>query len=1497
MPTRSSDRFPTLRTEGAILPADLLQRIAAGESGLNGLTPASYHLIEGEKLNEATNRAWNRLLGVWTAFENAQERLPPGDHGTSLTRERWLLPLWQELGYGRLPHAKPIEIDGKSYAVSHHWQNTPIHLVACRIDLDRRTPGVAGAAQASPHGLVQELLNRSESRLWGFVSNGLKLRILRDNVRLTRQAYVEFDLESMFEGKVYADFALLWRLCHQSRVEAEKPQECWLEQWSKAAQQQGLRALDQLRIGVEQAIAVLGSGFLACPANQKIRDQLRAGKLDAQDYYRQLLRLVYRLLFLFVAEDRDLLFDPQARDATRERYLRFYSTARLRYQAERLRGSQHTDLYEMLHVVMSKLGTAGCPELGLPALGSFLFSSAAIPDLEGCRLSNADLLATVRALAVTSESGALRPVDYRNLGSEELGSIYESLLELHPVLNSEAGTFELRTASGHERKTTGSYYTPTSLITCLLDSALDPVLNEAVHRPDPEKAILNLKVCDPACGSGHFLIAAAHRLAKRLAALRTGEEEPPPLAVRTALRDVIGRCVYGVDLNPMAVELCKVALWMEALVPGKPLSFLDHHMQCGNSLLGATPALLAGGIPDEAFAPIEGDDKKLCAAYRKQNKQERADTERGQAMFPWEQVGNFATAMMSVETLADDSIGDVRRKQERYEGLVRSSDYLYGRLWADAWCAAFVWKKSKDDNLPYAITEALFRRMEQSPFHAPPWMQQEIQRLAQQYRFFHWHLAFPDVFLPASRRQAPDDTVNERAGWSGGFDVVLGNPPWERIKLQEKEWFAECRPDIANAANAAARRKLIDQLRQQDPALHAAFLDDCRRSEGERHFARHSERYPLCGRGDVNTYALFAETNRMLIAEGGRAGFIIQSDIVTADTYKEFFGDLLDKRQLVSFFDFVNTEALFPHVHRTHPHFCLITLSGRPVAQSTDFAFWNTNVGHLADEVKHFTLSAEDISLLNPNTLTCPVYRSRRDAELTKTIHRRVPALLREKSPPENPWGVTLQRMFHMADDSEFFRRPQELRNDGFEFDAETWRKGNQCYVRLYEAKMIHLFDHRWGSSDEPDEVEVITFPNRGPSKLAMTRYFLPLSMLEDYLREKWHCRWLVGWRDITNTTNERTLIASAMPWAAVGHTCYLLFPSAESERMAALLLANLSAFVLDFAARQKIGGTHMNQGFLKQLPVLAPTVYTPSSPWSPTEKLSAWLLPRVLELTYTAWDLESFAKDCGYVGPPFKWDEERRFLLRCELDAAYFHLYLGTADEWRENGGAELLGYFPTPRDAAAYIMDTFPIVKRKDEEKHGEYRTKRVILEVYDALAEAARTGQAYQTRLDPPPADPRVAHPPRPTVAAETRQTIQMGRVASYIVLLLRTWNKPVARAVLEPAIVLMLNDAARSAILRHSLPQRAKKQLQQAPQFVSGLDHLLEDMQTSQFIITERLRRQQAFRVGPQAPSTDQAPLEDVRKVKETLQALDILGEDRALLELEEAVHERYDLVPG
>lgn len=1330
MQTRRRDIFTTIRTEGSILPPDLLQRIAGGDRDLCGLAPEDYHLVKGERLNEAINRSWNRLLGVWASFKAGLEKLPPGDPATTITRERWLLVLFQELGYGRLLTARAVEVEGKNYPISHTWQHTPIHLVGCRIDLDRRTAGVAGAARTSPHSLVQEYLNRSSEHLWAFVSNGFVLRILRDNVSLTRQSYVEFDLQAMMDGEVYADFALFWLLCHQSRIESDRPEQCWLEKWSRTAQEQGTRVMEQLRKGVEDAIAAFGRGFLAHPANRQLREKLQSGGLNTQDYYRQILRLVYRLIFLFVAEDRGLLLDPKTSPAAQELYIRFYSMNRIRRLAGRTRGTKHADLYRGLRIVMEKLGSdTGCPELGLPALGSFLWSEQAILELAGCDIANRDFLDAVRALAFTTDGHTRRPVDYKNLGSEELGSVYESLLELHPVLDTDAGAFELKTAGGSERKTTGSYYTPTSLINCLLDSALDPVLDEAVKQKDPEAAILNLKVCDPACGSGHFLIAAAHRIAKRLAAVRTGDDEPAPEALRTALRDVIGRCIYGVDVNEMAVELCKVSLWMEALEPGKPLSFLDHRILCGNSLLGATPALLKKGIPDDAFKPIEGDDKKTCAEFKKRNKQER-ETGQTSLLFDdtgavWPQLGKLAACMTRLDSISDGSITGIQLKQEQYYQCINSSSYIHNHILADTWCAAFVWKKTVQ--FPYPITEEVYRKIEQNPDGIPIWMRNEIQQLANKYQFFHWHLAFPDVFHVPSNGENPE---NEQTGWSGGFDVVLGNPPWERVKLQEKEWFASRSPEIANAPNAATRRRIISALANEDPSLYKAFLEDRRKAEGESHFVRDSLRYPLCGRGDVNTYAIFAENMRLVLGQTGRVGCIVPSGIATDDTTKLFFQDIMDTQTLVSLYDFENREGLFPAVD-SRMKFCLLTLTGagRRAEAGADFVFFAHRVEDLLEPDRRFTLSSKDVAMLNPNTRTCPIFRSKRDAELTKEIYSRVPVLAKEGPLGENVWGINFIRMFDMANDSQLFRTRHQLEEDGWRLVGNVFKRNEEQYLPLYEAKMIAQYNHRDSKvvisetatirQGQPENLSLEEL--QSANCLPMPRYWVSKRDVVQNIPEQYQSKWFQGFAKVTSPTNHRTMITTLLPQVGAGDSMQIiLFPSNMSGFKASFFMASFCSFIFDYVARQKIGGVNLNFFIVKQLPVISLVKGQEPCPWFQTLNLEQWIASRVLELTYTAWDLEPFARECGYYGPPFRWDEERRFLIRCELDAAYFHLYgIG--------------------RDDVNYIMDTFPIVRRKDEACYGSYRTKEKILEIYDRMKDAMETGKPYRAMLDPPPGPP--------------------------------------------------------------------------------------------------------------------------------------------------------------
>jgi len=1224
--------FHAVRSEGGLLPYDLLQRIALEDKTVPGLSPETYHLEPGDRFRDATNRAWTRLVTAWRAFRAAVAKHPETDPATTVTREKWLLPLFDVLGYGRLAKASAFTIEGKSYAISHGYQHSPIHLLGCRVGLDTKQKGVAGASAASPHGLVQDFLNRSDDHLWGFVSNGHVLRVLRDHHSLTQQAYVEFDLEAIFEGEAFSEFVLLYLVCHQSRVEADKPEESWLERWFTTSRDEGVRALDQLRKGVESAIAALGTGFLRHKANKALHGALETGALDKQDYYRQLLRLVYRLIFLFVAEDRGALLDPKAPEAARARYERFYATKRLRDLADRRRGGPHGDLWQQIRLIMGKLWD-GSPELGLPALGSFLWRPSSTGDLNGLELANEDLLSALRALCYVEHGRAKYAVSWRNIGAEELGSVYESLLELHPDIHKEAARLELSTAAGHERKTTGSYYTPTSLVDCLLDSALDPVLDEAAKKADPEKAILELKVCDPACGSGHFLVAAARRIAVRLASVRAGGDEPSPPEVQRALRDVVGRCIYGVDLNPMAVELCKVSLWMEAIEPGKPLSFLDAHVQQGNALLGATPALMTKGIPDEAFEAIEGDDKEVAKRLKKRNKKARETGQLGmEGLFaqspPGSYYGRISTAAGKVEEDRDDDIAAVRKKEEDWAQVTGSVDYLRGKALADAWCAAFVWPKQKGALEEGAVTEDLWRRMEKDFDRAAPEVTKaEVRRLAHEYGFFHWHLAFPHVLRPKNGSFATDDPC----GWDGGFDLVLGNPPWEQTELKEKEWFAERAPNITTAATGAARKKLIADLARKEPNLHADFVAAKRRHDAVAFVAGSTGRYPLCGRGRINTYAVFAELNRSVVSLTGRVGCIVPSGIATDDTTKYFFQSLVDDASLVSLYDFQSGPGLFGEIGHARFKFCLLTIAGaaRP-HRGAEFAFSLRDVGSLSEAERKFTLSPEDIALLNPNTRTCPIFRSARDARLTKAVYARVPVLIQESTPslPErNPWGLKIRRVFNMG-------IPEVV--DG----CVTRDADSEHFVPMYESKMFHQFEHRFGDhADKPIDSQGTALPEVSCERLESAsycttpRFWISRSKVEEKLSTLWGRPWLLSWRDICRAEDVRTSIACVLPLVGTDFTVRIGLVG-EVARIHALL-ATLNSLVFDYCARQMVGGTHLSDYVMHQLPVYPPHSFEDPAPWAVSTTLFKYIVPRALELTYTAWDLEPFAKDCGYDGPP----------------------------------------------------------------------------------------------------------------------------------------------------------------------------------------------------------------------------------------------------------------------
>ena len=523
----------------------------------------------------------------------------------------------------------------------------------------------------------------------------------------------------------------------------------------------------------------------------------------------------------------------------------------------------------------------------------------------------------------------------------------------------------------------------------------------------------------------------------------------------------------------------------------------------------------------------------------------------------------------------------------------------------------------------------------------------------------------------------------------------------------------------------SVRNRLIKELASEDHDLYTAYRDGVRELASVKHFVHNSGRYPLTSYGRLNSAPLFAELYRNIVSASGRAGLVVPTGIATDSFNQYFFGDLINTETLASLYDFENRRNIFPGVGHGRFKFCMLTMTGKARrTEAADFAFFALDVADLKDPERRFPLSTEDIRLLNPNTQTCPIFRTRRDAELTKSIYRRIPVLINENTHEGDPWGLKVLLMFMMNTDSHLFRTREEM--DDCQLEGNIYGQDGERHLPLYEAKMIHQYDHRYGDyalkPENSQDTELPPVPDQmlqNARYAVMPRYWVPDTDVEGRLASRWSREWLLGFRSIGRSTDVRTVISTILPRFAVSGKLPVVSVDLDKIDGIPHLIANLNSFVLDFCARQKVGGTDLALHYVKQFPILAYDSYYQSAPWRTPETLRYWLTSRVLELTYTAWDLKPFSRDFGYDGPPFRWDLERRFMLRCELDAAFFHLY-----------GIE--------RDDVDYIMETFPIVKRKDEATHGEYRTKRVILEIYDEMARAAETGQPYQTLLDPPPVE---------------------------------------------------------------------------------------------------------------------------------------------------------------
>lgn len=763
--------YPSIRIEGAILSPDILDRL---DDAL-GQRPADFGLEGSAKVKDEIARAWADGQDYWRIFQRKLETLKPEAPATTETRNLWVTPLLGLLGYQLEYQAKGVELNGKTYAISHRVTNrghTPIHIIGYQeqAGLDRKPERThIGAPRMSAHALVQEYLNLHDE-LYGLVTNGRVLRLLRDSSRLIKLSYLEFDLDRIFTDGLFADFAVLYRLLHVTRLPAstETAAECLVERYHQDSVDSGARIRDGLSRAVEQAIRDFANGFLSHPDNAALRDEIANCRLTPVVYYQHLLRLIYRLLFLMVIEERGLVFPPVATLAQRNIYDRYYSLQRLRRLSEKrhLADRRQHDLWLSLNATFRLFEAHGPGQkMGLAPLAGDLFHPQAIGPLGRATLGNDILLNCLRSLNLyqNPDTGQLVRVSYAALNVEEFGSVYEGLLEYQPVFLTGSNSIEFAFAKGDQRAITGSHYTPDELVQPLIKHSLDYLIADRLKAPDPASALLDLRVTDVACGSGHILLAAARRIATELAIIRTGEEQPSPSAFRSAIRDVIRECIYGVDLNPLAVELCKVALWLEAHIPGEPLNFLDHHIKCGSAIVGYVRREdLERGVPDEAFKTLFGDDKDTAALLRNRNKHERKAHAAGQiplAPCLQKQLDDILRGWRELATLPEHTPDEIEAKKARYLAFTHSQDAWVLNQIAAIPVAQFYLEKTPG-NLQKFTTDAAFRRYLTGEVSPQGQATAEAWAMAERKRFFHWFLEFPEII------------------GRGGFDCILGNPPY-----------------------------------------------------------------------------------------------------------------------------------------------------------------------------------------------------------------------------------------------------------------------------------------------------------------------------------------------------------------------------------------------------------------------------------------------------------------------------------------------------------------------------------------------------------------------------------------------------------------------------------------------------------------------------------------------------------------------------------------------
>ena len=1374
--------YTSIHIYGHLLSDDILHNIER-DNTLNGNRDQDFGM--DISVSSAIDYVWSSLRNDWNFYKERanNERLVNKDpYGTRRARDL-MERLFQSLGYSLDRQATNIEVAGTNYDISytcHDLGKMPFIIIGEGISadgnidtldkcsLDYRAKG--GMRKKSAHATMLEYLNATEN-VYGIISNGQILRIIRNSGQLVKLTYIEFDLRRMLEEDKYTEFCLMFRLLHASRFRTSGDEPCVMERWFNMSIESGNRIRNGLSRAVQTTMETIGNAVLTSEGegNDALREAFANGTMDATQLNKELIHFIYRLLFLFIIEERGLVYQiPDSPDAPdykqlcqwQDIYKKFYAASRLRHLSELayLKQRQYSDLWQGLMDTfhLFEPDTFG-EKLGIKPLGGVLFGTETLHWLKQCQVSNKDLLAAFSALNEFEDERQQKvKINYSSLDVEEFGSVYEGILEMRPFVQPSvaASDWQFGFVGGLDRQSTSSYYTRPDLVQNLIKTTLEPVIKEKIAAQttteEKVKALLNMKVCDAASGSGHIVLAMARTIAWYICTLRTGEDNPASLDYRQALREVISRCVYAVDYNPDAVELCKVVLWIEGYCAGKPLSFLDHHIRCGNSVLGVSDLqMLIDGVPDKA---LTAEDKDTLKALKKMNQEATKganDSSDNEPMLGLEDsfgVENLSAAQIGladkirfINHLPEETLEEEIIKQERWKELMESARVDCLRRACDIYTYAF-YKTVKRDELidedggvngiyrleaevPYtktvmrALQEISAMECLEKGKPLPTYYRQlsadfktEVKRMADEQRFFHWCVEFPEVFAA-----------------NKGFDVMCGNPPWDKIKVEDKKWFeSHNRADIVNAGTASQRKEAIEALQTSDPTLYKEYAKALADAEALSRFARLSGRFDLTATGDIDLYPMFAELCLSFSKEAW--GLVLPTGIAVNDSNKAFFSKLIDENRLVSLYDFENREKLFDIDSRFK--FCLLVASKpQDKPRIVKGGFYLNRLDHLLDPRRIYSLQTSDFARLNPNTKTCPVFRTSRDAKLTAKIYRNSTILYNEVT-GDNPWNVKFGSMIHMSNDSHLFQTYAQLIELGATLKGTTFTTTDgTTYVPLYEGKMIWHYNHHYGSwpteGERPNSINMPSLDElSNPNSHIMPWYWVPLSTVKDRLVKydkdgnvvwEWKHKWLFAFRDIARGVDMRTFLIAPIPDAkGVGHTATLLYVE-RGCMPGASLYGMMSSLIFDYCSRQKIGGTHASINYVKQFPVLTPEQIPSAMQWQ--------IVKRVAELCYFNHDMDGWASELWdemneeqrselpQLGAqqPWIYNPERRAILQAELDAIFAHLYGLNTEELR---------YILDPENVCGKgcINETFRVLKDNEIRQYGEYRTKRLVLEAWN-------------------------------------------------------------------------------------------------------------------------------------------------------------------------------------